>query len=65
MAQSDLGVSYRGCLGDQEIVMRGPGSGPGVPDTGTSQQQPVMVKTIELKERANKDKVKIRSVIKQ
>ena len=30
---------------------------------GTSQhQQPVMVKTIELKERVNKDKVKIRSV---
>lgn len=25
-------------------------------------QQPVMVKTIELKERVNKDKVKIRSV---
>ena len=56
-----MGVSYRGCLGDQEIVMRGPG----VADTGTSQHQPVMVKTIELKERANKDKVKIRSVIKQ
>ena len=70
-----MGVSYRGCHGDQEILIGGLGSGPGVPGAGdqvtvrdasigtmTSHQQPVMVKTIELKERVNKDKVKIRSV---
>lgn len=68
-----MGVSYRGCLGEQEILIGGLGSGLGVPGAGdqvtvrdasigTSHQQPVMVKTIELKERVNKDKVKIRSV---
>ena len=72
-----MGVSYRGCLGEQEILIGGLGSGlgsglgvPGAGDQvtvrdasiGTSHQQPVMVKTIELKERVNKDKVKIRSV---
>ena len=68
-----MGVSYRGYLGEHEILIRG---GPGVTggdggelataretSIGRSQhQQPVMVKTIELKERVNKDKVKIRSV---
>ena len=68
-----MGVSYRGYLGDHEILIRG---GPRVTGGDSAElvtaretnigtihhQQPVMVKTIELKERVNKDKVKIRSV---
>ena len=71
MAQSDLGVSYRdrGCLGESEILIGGgpggggPGGGPGDAVNGIS-QQPVTVKTIELRERVGKDKVKIRSINK-
>ena len=71
MAQSDLGVSYRdrGCLGESEILIGGgpggggPGGGPGDAVNGIS-QQPVTVKTIELRERVSKDKVKIRSIDK-
>ena len=76
MAQSDLGVSYRdrGCLGESEILIGGgpggggpggggPGGGPGEAVNGIS-QQPVTVKTIELRERVGKDKVKIRSINK-
>ena len=41
----------------------GPGGGPGEAVNGIS-QQPVTVKTIELRERVGKDKVKIRSINK-
>ena len=62
-------MSYRGYLGDHEILITGGegagGAGEERVTAASQQQQPVMVKTIELKERVNKDKVKIRSVNEQ
>ena len=64
VAQSDLGVSYRGCFTEPEAAPAAGGQ-PGAEGSGevtSSLNHPasVRIQTIELRQRVNKEKVKIR-----
>ena len=64
VAQSDLGVSYRGCFPDPEAAPAAGGQ-PGAESSSevtSSLNHPasVRIQTIELRQRVNKEKVKIR-----
>ena len=64
VAQSDLGVSYRGCFTDPEAAPAAGGQ-PGAESSSevtSSLNHPasVRIQTIELRQRVNKEKVKIR-----
>ena len=64
VAQSDLGVSYRGCFTDPEAAPAAggqPGAESSSEDTSSlNHPASVRIQTIELRQRVNKEKVKIR-----
>ena len=64
VAQSDLGVSYRGCFTDPEAAPAAGGQpgAEGSSEVTSNLNHPasVRIQTIELRQRVNKEKVKIR-----
>ena len=63
VAQSDLGVSYRGCFPDPEAAPAAggqPGAESSEVNSSLNHPASVRIQTIELRQRVNKEKVKIR-----
>ena len=63
VAQSDLGVSYRGCFPDPEAAPAAggqPGAESSEVTSSLNHPASVRIQTIELRQRVNKEKVKIR-----